>query len=201
MTCRHTPGDLNCSSNGGGWKLEAARSQEQSLDRAEKAHGAALKEITRLEGIIRQFQVATGQTEPPASPDNENFDILDNVEVNGHLVLKAQYPSCAKCAYEGTKIMVYENVSLREAIKWRVIDPHFADPNRPLNTARVAPSPVARFPGNEKGWADAVNYATSVLGAVGDVRCSYKVERDGQPLRCMYARGHQEEHRFSKSNP
>lgn len=36
-------------------------------------------------------------------------------------------PSCARCAYEGNKVLVYLNTSAITALKWNIIDPHFSD--------------------------------------------------------------------------
>lgn len=138
MTCRHAPGDPNCSSN-----------QHRYYEDTDK--------VNRLEKKIKELEAElAGQ-----NPDNTRFEIEEIQEVGPHLVAKIKYPNCAKCSYEGVKIMVFLNVSLKDVIKWRIIDPHFkqvvhgsaaADPKR-------APSPAARFPGSETGWDDAVNYA------------------------------------------
>lgn len=81
------------------------------------------------------------------------------MRVGRHLVMKVKYPNCSSCAFEGTKILVFLNISELEALKWRKIDPHFRDPRRKSTTE--APSPAARFPGTPEGWADAVAYANS----------------------------------------
>lgn len=96
-----------------------------------------------------------------ATPDVENYDILDAVPVKSHLVCKVQYPSCAKCAYEGVKILVYENTTPVDAMRWRRIDPHFADPS--LRTPKEAPSPAARFPASDDGWKRAIIFAREIL--------------------------------------
>ena len=96
----------------------------------------------------------------PASPDSANYTIEDVALVNGHLVMKVKYPNCAKCSYEGTKIMVFLNTTTLEALKWKVIDPHFRErfiEKQPYE----APSPAARFPASSEGWQDALAYAKS----------------------------------------
>jgi hypothetical protein len=97
------------------------------------------------------------------TPDASRFDIEDVAQVGRHLVMRVKYPNCVKCAYEGLKVMVFLNVGLQDAIKWKRIDPHFRAPIRhaqPLtNYLRDAPSPAARFPGSSDGWADALAYA------------------------------------------
>ena len=92
------------------------------------------------------------------TPDSEKFEIIDVVVISPHLVLKVQYPNCAKCSYEGTKVMVFLNCSTVDALKWRKIDPHFR-PYKQGQNPREAPGPDARFPASEEGWRDAVAYA------------------------------------------
>jgi hypothetical protein len=62
--------------------------------------------------------------------------------------------------------MVFEGVGLKQAIKWKKIDPHFRDEedfDGELGYA-AAPGPVARFPASERGWNDAITYANSKRG-------------------------------------
>jgi hypothetical protein len=92
------------------------------------------------------------------TPNPDEFDVLRVEAIQGHLVMEVQYTSCPKCAFDAKKIMVFENVKLEDAIPWRHIDPHFAKKNKP-KTRKQAPSPRARFPGDEEGWHDAVEYA------------------------------------------
>ena len=96
---------------------------------------------------------------PPKTPDSKNYQIEDVERVGSHLVLKVRYPNCLSCMYEGTKVMVYLNVSEKEVLQWNEIDPHFSEPKR-LKDSREAPSPAGRFPGSTEGWYDAVDYAS-----------------------------------------
>lgn len=93
------------------------------------------------------------------TPDAMNYEVNDVFEHGRFLVLKVTYPSCKNCSYEGTKIMVFENVSLVTAIKWKKIDPHFRAES-PV-TPYEAPSPIARFPASEQGWEDAKDFVRS----------------------------------------
>lgn len=90
---------------------------------------------------------------PPYSqtPDSRNFQIVEAFEHPGGLVLQVKYPNCAKCAFEGTKTIVYQNVRCIDALKWKEIDPHFTGTSQ--KNPQSAPSPVARFPGNAQGLA------------------------------------------------
>lgn len=93
----------------------------------------------------------------PKTPDKRNYSVEDVTRVGPHLVVKAKYPNCASCAFEGVKIMVFLNVTENEALRWKEIDPHFRPKARGL--ASCAPSPAARFPGSAEGWNDALAYA------------------------------------------
>ncbi len=100
----------------------------------------------------RQYRAET-------TPDPDNYEILETETVGQHLVLKVRYPNCTRCAFEGTKVMVFLNVPIKDALKWKRIDPHFRAPTNP--GGREAPSPAARFPGTPDGWSDAMAYAAS----------------------------------------
>lgn len=132
MTCRHSAGDPNCSSHP---SYQAARERER-------------------------YEATT--------PDANKFEVSDGIAVGPHLVLKVKHPSCSKCEFEGNKVMVFLNVSPIEALKWKTIDPHFRSPVNPWPASKIprwtqseAPSPAARFPATDEGWADALNYAKS----------------------------------------
>lgn len=90
------------------------------------------------------------------TPDPDEYTIVDVLRVGSHLVMKVKYPSCVKCAFEGSKVMVFLRVAEVDALRWRRIDPHFRDSKSRLNEA---PSPAARFPATPEGWTDAINYA------------------------------------------
>ena len=135
MTCRHAEDDPACSSYKG--RVADARK------------------------FVAAHEARTGKKPKPrrvdATPDAERFEILQSEVVASHLVLKVQYPNCAKCSYEGVKVMVILDVSPSDALKWKRIDPHFRD-KRPASV-REAPSPVVRFHGSDAGWEEAVAYA------------------------------------------
>ena len=115
MTCRHGPGDRNCTT-----------------------------------------QFPRGYSEPePKTPDASNYSIEDFERVGTHLVLKVKYPNCAKCSYEGNKVMVFLNVTELQVLRWKKIDPQFGG----KRSDREAPSPSARFPASPEGWVDALAYA------------------------------------------
>lgn len=97
------------------------------------------------------------------TPDSENFEIEKHAEVNGHLILLVRYPNCVSCSFEGSKVMVFADRTTGDALRWRKIDPHFREPPKasPMpQSAREAPSPAARFPATNTGWADAIAYVS-----------------------------------------
>lgn len=122
MTCRHAPGDPNCSSH---------------------------PDNPNNPANIRRRKAET--------PDKCKFEIVDIHRIKDDVVLSVRYPNCALCSYEGTKIMVFLGVKEADIVKWREIDPHFRDPDK-RRLPTEAPPPVARFPANDQGWKDAINY-------------------------------------------
>ncbi len=118
---------------------------------------AAAYDSARYESDAAKKREAALQAQIDAmSPDPTRYEIVEVAPVGAHLVLKVRFPSCAKCAYEGTKVLVYLNTSAVDALKWRKLDPHFRDAKA---TTGEAPSPAARFPASPAGWADATVYA------------------------------------------
>ena len=153
MTCRHQPGDPNCSSH-----PDRRREAQAAYDRQ--------REEEQQKKIERQKIIDS----LPPTPDAENYEIEDFERVGPHLVLKVKYPNCSKCAYEGKKVMVFLNVAEKDVITWKRIDPHFrADPGKPP-PKREAPSPAARFPASPQGWEDAVAYAKRKAGIVQEAK-------------------------------
>ena len=136
MTCHHGIDDPSCSSY---------RTPEERLDFAKR-------EVDR---IIKDYNLTN-------SPDASEYEIVKIERVGEHLIVMAQYPSCADCSYEGCKVMVFSSVSEVDAIMWREIDPHFGDPDEKRKPTQ-APSPVARFPGSDWGFQAAVEFAKDIL--------------------------------------
>ena len=138
MVCRHGPNDPNCSSSPEGRR----RAEEESWRRVNQDKDSRIKQL--------QEEIKT------MTPDASQYEIIDVRRVGDHLVMKVQYPSCSKCSFEGTKIMVFLDVTEMQALRWRKIDPHFRDGEGP---ADEAPGPDARFPASERGWRDALLFA------------------------------------------
>lgn len=140
--CRHEKGDPACSSSPAG----------QAREREYRAQRDA-EELSRLR---RELADAS-------SPKVDDFEVLDAEAIGAHLVLRVKYPNCKKCSYEGEKVMVILDATMKDALGWRLLDPHFRDPERPRER-REAPSPTARFPASDEGWADAIEYAKMKVG-------------------------------------
>ena len=102
----------------------------------------------------------TYQDTGPPTPDKTKYTIEEVERVGLNLVLKVLYPNCSRCAYKGNKVLVYLNVSEKDVLRWRVIDPHFRAPH-PKGLPHEAPTPAARFPASPEGWQDALAYARS----------------------------------------
>jgi hypothetical protein len=101
--------------------------------------------------------------EPPQTPDASLYEVLDVDQVNNHLVMRLRYPNCARCDYEGVKVLVFLDTTAMVALKWKRIDPHFRDP-KVKRLPTEAPGPAARFPGSDQGWSEALRYAGSTRG-------------------------------------
>ena len=142
MACRHKAGDPTCTSG-----MSPDGLYKGGLEMIEKGK-AQIAEWGPKDAV-------------PPTPDCEVYSIEDSIVVGDVLVLKVSYPSCAECAYEGTKILVYENVLLSDVIRWNRIDPHFRDPTLPIKVTE-APPPIARFPASDSGWKAAVTFAGRV---------------------------------------
>ena len=144
MTCHHKKDDPNCSSHPDNVARANAESREREVNRRVKEAEDKVKEV-----LAR-------------TPNPEQYEIDKVEEVGNHLVMGVQYSSCPKCSFDAMKVMVFADISLKDAIKWKVIDPHFAD-EKPSDP-RHAPSPCARFPGDEAGWSNAMRFAESMRG-------------------------------------
>jgi hypothetical protein len=97
------------------------------------------------------------------SPDSKKYAIEKCEIIENNIILMVNYPSCRKCAYEGNKILVYLKKDIKDIIFWKEIDPHFKDPKKSVNKTQ-APAPNARFPANDEGWKDAINYVKMKIG-------------------------------------
>jgi hypothetical protein len=95
------------------------------------------------------------------NPSPTNFQILEAVEVGNLMVIKVKYPDAHN--FEGTKIMVYENVKAIDFMNTRELDPHFFD-------ATGIKSPIARFKPTKDGWRMALAFANTWNGRTPGIR-------------------------------
>jgi len=137
MVCRHSPGDPNCSSSPGNVEARqyAYQAEQRSLTEAKK----------QIEELVSR------------TPNPKSYKVLKVEQVGRNLVLMAQYSSCKNCSFDAKKVMVYMATKLESVIFWTTIDPHFSD--KKSKNREVAPPPRARFPADDEGWQDALEYA------------------------------------------
>ncbi len=142
MTCRHSPGDRNCTSHPDRqYELQQQRHKEEEN-----------KKIKEMEELLSR------------TPNPKEYEILRTMICGKYMTMEVKYSSCKKCSYDSKKIMVFENVSYEQVIHWRTIDPHFKDPSETIvKEKKVSPSPIARFPGSELGWKNAINYCEFLM--------------------------------------
>lgn len=114
----------------------------------------------RLGFVEKYLGELCGQNGIQTAPDNSKYEILEVIALGEYLVMKVKYENCEKCVGEAEKVMVFR-ATILEALKWRIIDPHFRGPRNleMLSPPTVAPSPLARFMPDEKGWEEAKDYA------------------------------------------
>jgi len=137
MVCRHGPNDPSCSSHPSN---VAARRYEYETEQQ------------NLREANEKIQDLLART-----PNPQNYKVLKVEQVGKYIVLMVQYSSCSKCSFDAKKVMVFMDTKLEDVIFWNTIDPHFSD-KKPGNK-EVAPPPRARFPADDEGWKDAIEYA------------------------------------------
>lgn len=133
----------------GGWNGEMHRSREEAQQRETMA-----QERISKDKVINDLRLKLAAQ----TPDPKNYEILEAEVFGENLVIKAKFPNCASCSYEGVKVLVYLNTTTLQALKWKELDPHF----RPLGSKSLpnsAPSPDARFPASPAGWMMACELA------------------------------------------
>ncbi len=77
------------------------------------------------------------------NPDPANYKIEKAREIGKYLLIEIKYPDCVN--YEGSKILLYRDVTLIDLVNQKYIDPHFFE-----NTKYA--SPIARFVPTQEGW-------------------------------------------------
>jgi hypothetical protein len=83
---------------------------------------------------------------PNINPNPSNFNIIGAKEIGNYLVAEIEYHDCKN--YEGRKILVFENLSIKKLKEFKHIDPHFSNSDK-------YKSPIARFEPTVQGWDNA----------------------------------------------
>lgn len=168
MTCRHKKGDPACTSGNSpedlfkkGQQLVREWGPKMLIPGMDYPTVSDTPNAIRLKSAKILKTLETTEDGSPPTPDCEQFQILEATMANNAMVLRVQYPSCDKCAYEGTKVLVYKGVTPMDALLWKRIDPHFSDPTE-KRERHEAPPPIARFPADIIGWRDALRYGATV---------------------------------------
>lgn len=94
-------------------------------------------------------RIQSGPVYMEGNPDPSNYTILKSKKVGRFLVVKIHYPDCNN--YEGKKILVFENISVRTLKNQKHLDPHFCD-----HISHI--SPIARFVPSDNGWKYALQF-------------------------------------------
>ena len=84
----------------------------------------------------------------PPNPDPRRFKILRMEAIASLTVVYVDYPGCT--TFGGKKVSVYAR-SEQQIASAVELDPHFSDRED---------APIARFPGTEQGWNEALEYAS-----------------------------------------
>lgn len=107
-----------------------------------------------MPGLFRRSECSLNEEKPPLrinvritsatnNPDPDNFVIECYEEIGKYLIAEIRYPDCTN--FEGRKILVYKNLSVKRLLAIRSLDPHFC-------SERAHIHPIARFVPTKKGW-------------------------------------------------
>ena len=77
------------------------------------------------------------------NPRPDNYKILVYREIGRYLILEIKYLDCTN--YEGKKILLYKDCTMKELEAQKLIDPHFSENKNFI-------SPIARFEPTGLGW-------------------------------------------------
>lgn len=86
---------------------------------------------------------SSSSTKIDPNPKPDKYQVLEVVEDGKYLLMKLKYDGCT--TYEGTKVLLFENVKLIDLMNQKLIDPHFSDD-------RMYKYPMARFVPTKDGW-------------------------------------------------
>lgn len=89
------------------------------------------------------YSIVAGKSLTLPNPDPNNYKIVRSEQHGKFLLIEINYPDCTN--YEGNKILLYQNITIKKLLSQKLIDPHFSQ-NKNYK------SPIARFEPTEKGW-------------------------------------------------
>lgn len=87
------------------------------------------------------------------NPDPNNFKIIKNKTIGKFLIILIKYPDCIN--FEGEKILIYKNWTIKKLKARNNLDPHFSN-------NEIEPSPIARFIPTNEGWEMAIKFCKMV---------------------------------------
>jgi len=77
------------------------------------------------------------------NPNPSKYRIRAYRMQNGHLLVDINYPDCTN--YEGNKVLLFKNATIKQLKRQKRIDPHFSK-------SKKFKSPFARFEPTQAGW-------------------------------------------------
>lgn len=123
-------------------------------------HGPYDSSCSSYEGNLERLKRDYREQIRKESGDATDYTIDSYEEHKSYIIMTVTYPSCKNCSFEGTKLMVFQDVTLLQVLQWKKIDPHFrAD----VPAAKEAPSPVARFPATVEGLKAAQTFVSAMI--------------------------------------
>lgn len=84
------------------------------------------------------------------NPVPTHFKVLQVSQIGRYVIAKIKYPECIN--YEGLKIIVFDNDSIKQIKKRKEIDPHF------FKDSNI----IARFKPDNIGWKNAILLTTEL---------------------------------------
>lgn len=138
MVCR-------CTSS----EMHAQRAVEQELYSQHRTEQSNKNKISKLEKELAAL-----------TPDPTRWEMVDFVDNGNYLITKVKFDACEHAGYGGHKVLVFK-ATVKEAMLWRRMDPHFKEAPAQDFAKNEAPVPIARFPASDEGWEDAKAFVNS----------------------------------------
>lgn len=129
--------------------MHAQRVREQEIYSQRQSDLSNKNKISRLEKELAAL-----------TPDPAKWEMVDFVDIGNYLITKVKFDTCEHAGFGGHKVLVFK-ATVKEAMLWRRMDPHFKEAPAQGFAKNEAPVPIARFPASEEGWQDARLFAIS----------------------------------------